>query len=409
MTWSVETLVLALNVITIICALYITFKAFQTSVWWGLFFVFTPLVYYFGGKYTGPLIAGLVVIALQVYFVAKHWKAVGRIFVYTVMCWAGATYIDARKSGWIPESLRPSRDVEQAGAPVTSDEAYLAVQGGRLWYRRSGTGAGTPVILLHGGPGFSSFYLKPLENLGDDRAVVRYDQLGSGRSDKVVDTTLFTIERFVGELDSLRAALGYEQVHLIGHSWGSILGLEYYRAHPARVASLTFASPSLNVPEWARHTRKLVATLSDSAQEAIRSREAVGDYDAPDYVAAVNEFYAKYMTLRPEEANLDSTMRTMSQPIYSHMWGPSEFTISGTLRTYDATRRLKSVKVPTLYTVGEFDEANPAAIKRFAALTPGSKYEVIPDAAHITTWDNPEVMLRVVRDFLKGVDATPRP
>ena len=62
-------------------------------------------------------------------------------------------------------------------------EAMLPVRGGRIWYRKSGAGTGTPMVLLHGGPGAGSFYLKPFEALGDDRVVIRYDQLGAGKSE----------------------------------------------------------------------------------------------------------------------------------------------------------------------------------------------------------------------------------
>ena len=103
-------------------------------------------------------------------------------------------------------------------------EARLAVDGGRIWYRVVGSGTATPAILLHGGPGFGSFYMKSLEALSADRPVVRYDQLGGGKSDKITDTAMFNIAHFVRELDSLRSHLGYDKVHLVGHSWGTILG-----------------------------------------------------------------------------------------------------------------------------------------------------------------------------------------
>jgi len=93
------------------------------------------------------------------------------------------------------------------------------------------------------------------------------------------------------------------------------------------------------------------------------------------------------------------------QAIYNHMQAPSEFTITGTLKTYDATPFLKSVKVPGLFTVGEFAEADPPTVKRQAQMTPGAKYAVIPGAAHIVQWDNPDETNRVVRDFLKSVDS----
>ncbi len=289
-------------------------------------------------------------------------------------------------------------------ATITTDSSRLAVPGGEIWYRVTGTGSGTPVILLHGGPGFNSFYLKPLEALGDDRLVVRYDQLGSGKSDAVTDTSLFTIPHFVAELDALRTHLGLDRVHLYGHSWGTILAVEYYRAHPDRVASLVLGSAALDIPEWNRHARELITTLPDSMQRAIEIREAEQNYEAPDYQAALNEFYSRYVFLRPNAADLDSTFATFSPAIYGYMWGPSEFSGIGTLKDYNALPFLPSITVPVLYTVGEVDEANPETIRHHASLTPGARVVVIPDAAHITAWDNPTADIAAVRTFLREVD-----
>src|SRR4029450_13490211 len=164
-----------------------------------------------------------------------------------------------------------------------------------------------PAILLHGGPGYSSFYMRSLEALSADRPVVRYDQLGAGKSDKISDTAMFNIAHFVRELDSLRSHLGYEKVHLVGHSWGTILGLEYYRAHPGHVASLTLMSPAIDIPTWEKNAKRLVKTLPDSAQKTIAKREAEKNFTAPDYQAAIEEFYGKYVWRRPVQAELDST------------------------------------------------------------------------------------------------------
>lgn len=285
-------------------------------------------------------------------------------------------------------------------------EQRLAVADGSIWYKISGGGSGAPVILLHGGPGYSSFYLKALEALGDDRPVVRYDQLGAGKSDRLSDTAKFTIAHFVAELDSLRAHLGYERMHVLGHSWGTILAVEYYRAHPDRVISLTLGSSALDIPAWEKNAKRLVTTLPDSMQRAIRQREAEGKFDAPDYQAALNEFYGRYVWRRPVQADLDSLMSTVNNDIYMYMQGPSEFTITGTLKQYDAKPYLKTIKVPTLFAVGEFDEADVPTVRRHAALVPGAKVVVIPGAAHLTTWDNPDALLKAVRDFLHSVDST---
>jgi proline iminopeptidase len=284
-------------------------------------------------------------------------------------------------------------------------EAYLDVDGGRIWYRVVGSGNATPAILLHGGPGFASYYMKPLEALSSDRKVVRYDQLGAGASSGLTDTTKMTIKHFVDELETLRAHLGYDTVHLVGHSWGTILALEYYRAHPEHVKSLTLASAALDIPAWEKNARALLKTISDSSQRIIAKREAEKNYEAADYQAALMEFYGKYVWRTPDSVNLDSTFKKVNMAIYNYMQGPSEFTITGTLRPYNSTGFLKEIKIPVLYTVGEFDEANPKIVKGFADMTPGAKYYVIPGSAHMSEWDNPKAMDKAIGDFLREVDA----
>lgn len=292
-----------------------------------------------------------------------------------------------------------TRDVDTPGS-------YLAVSGGKIWYRVTGTGSGTPVILLHGGPGLSSFYLKSLEALGDDRRVVRYDQLGSGKSDHVSDTTMFNVAHFVRELDSLRRFLGYDRVNLYGHSWGAILAVEYYRAYPEHVVSLTLASAALDIPAWHRNSQRLLKTLPDSMQRAVKASEATGRFDTPGYQAAVNEFAGRYVWHTPVQADLDSIMSTANDDISNYMQGPSEFTVTGTMKDYDATGFLKQIRAPVLYTVGADDEADTTTVKGFAAATPGARVVVIPNAAHMTMWDNPTANLGAVRDFLRQVDSS---
>ena len=289
-------------------------------------------------------------------------------------------------------------------AALPEGEARLAVEGGKIWYKVSGKGDGIPVILLHGGPGFNSFYLKPLEALGNERIVVRYDQLGAGKSEGMTDTAKMNIPHFVAELEALRAHLGFDKVHIVGHSWGTMLAMEYYRAHAAHVASLSLGGSVMNVPEYAANAKKLVKTLSDSAQRAIREGEAARKYDSPSYQNAMGEFYGKYVWMRPVQADLDSTMSMINERIYNYMQGPSEFTINGTFKDYDATPALRDVKVPTLYFVGEFDEVGADIVKRHASMTPGSTYTRILNSAHISTWDNPEAVLAAVRAHLKKSD-----
>lgn len=329
---------------------------------------------------------------------------------------SAATPRSAMRTGWLPTGRRLGLALLALGVTACADAAKpnprlvpgeytLAVPGGKIWYKITGTGTGTPVILLHGGPGFSSFYLKPLEDLGDDRVVIRYDQLGGGKSDKTSDTTMFNFAHFVNELDSLRAYLGLEQVHVLGHSWGTMLGLEYYRAHPTHVASLTFGSAVFDVPAYAQHAKELLTTLPDSTQRAIATAEAAGQFDSPSYQNAMSQFYALYVWRHPVQADLDSTFATVNQAIYMYMQGPSEFTITGTFKDYNVTSFLPQIAVPTLFTVGEFDEVGPALVKQFADKVPGARYVELPGAGHLTTWDARDAMNTAVRGFLRSADS----
>lgn len=289
--------------------------------------------------------------------------------------------------------------------PVHTDGSRLAVQGGEIWYRVVGGGPGTPLILVHGGPGVPSVYLKSLEALADERVVVRYDQLGAGKSDVVQDTSFFNIGHFVEELETLRRHLGLERVHLYGHSWGATLVLEYYRAHPQHVASLVLASDALDIPAFFGNMRRIFSTFPDSMYRAVQRQDAGQPYDTVAYQAAMREFSTHYSqrTMVPADAD---TMRKFENPaIAEYMNGTSLFTPNGTLRDYDATPFLKRVKVPVLFTVGEFDFAGPDIVRRHASLTPGARLAVIPGAAHLTHWDNAPANTEAVRSFLREADA----
>lgn len=284
-------------------------------------------------------------------------------------------------------------------------EGYVAVPGGKVWYRIVGSGKRTPLLVLHGGPGAPSYYLKPLAALADERPVIFYDQLGAGRSDHVTDTTLFTIDRFVQELAAVRKALGLKEVHLLGHSWGSILAAEYMFTKPSGVRSVILASPALSIPRWIADANSLLATLPDSVQKVIARNEAAGTFDNPEYQAATMEFYAKYLARRqPWSADIDSSFSQLNETLYGYMNGPSEFTVTGTLKNYDCTGKLSKLKVPTLFTTGQYDEATPATVRYYQGLVPKARLEIIPNSGHLTMQDAPEQYVHVLRKFLNEND-----
>lgn len=301
-------------------------------------------------------------------------------------------------------TCRDNKEPGSAAMPV--GESYLEVPGGRIWYKVSGTGNGVPVVMLHGGPGGSSFYLKPFEDLGNDRQVIRYDQLGGGKSEVIEDTTLFTIGHFVKELELLRAQLGLNKWHVMGHSWGSMLALEYYRAYPDRVSSLIFSSLCLDSQAWEQSTKQLLASFPDSLREAVLNAESSGNYDDPRYKEAMDQFYAEHVWgPNPPRPDFDSLLATFNTAIYEYMWGPSEFTVTGTLKNYSAVSFLPMIKVPTLFTVGGNDEINPDIVREYAGKVKDSQFSLFAGSSHMTPWDARDENVRVVRRFLNAVDS----
>src|SRR5690606_37194829 len=111
-------------------------------------------------------------------------------------------------------------------------EGFIPVTGGNVWYRISGNGPGLPLLVLHGGPGSKSSDRDPLRQLGTDRPIIHYDQLGCGKSDRPTDTALWTVERYVEELEQVIQALELEEFHLLGHSWGTMLAASYLFKKP---------------------------------------------------------------------------------------------------------------------------------------------------------------------------------
>ncbi len=288
---------------------------------------------------------------------------------------------------------------------LSPGEGFVEVTGGKVWYKIVGSGERTPLLLLHGGPGVGSVYLKPLEALAEDRPVIFYDQLGCGNSPGPSDTTLWTIERFVEEITQVREALDLKEIHLYGHSWGTMLAADYMLTKPSGVQSLVLAGPVLSAPRYIHDGGSLLGTLADSVQEVIRHHEREGTLDSPEYQSALMVFYVRYFARRqPWSDDVNSAFTQMNQAMYGYMWGPSEFTSTGTLSGYDRTDRLREITTPTLLTAGQYEQATPATVKYYQSLIPGSEVAILENCGHLTMHDDPETDIKIIRDFLAQVE-----
>lgn len=287
---------------------------------------------------------------------------------------------------------------------LVEGQGYINVDGGKIWYRVVGKGNKTPLLLLHGGPGMPSYYLKPLGELGSDRKIIFFDQLGCGKSDRIADTTLMTVDHYVEEVNKVVQYFGLKEYYLYGQSWGTMLGTEFYLKHPQGIKAIILSSPAISIPRWLKDADSLISLLPDSTQKAIRNNEKTKNYSAPEYKRGVQLFYENFVARKlPWSADLDSCMTQIGKQ-YDYMNGPSEFTIVGPLKTFDRTDRLHEINVPTLFITGEFDEACPPTVKYYQSLVRGAKMEIIPKAGHFTMQDSPEVHNKVLSDFLSGIE-----
>lgn len=284
---------------------------------------------------------------------------------------------------------------------LTPHEGYIEVTGGKVWYRINGEGDKTPILLLHGGPGSSSYYLDPLKELSKDRPVIFIDQLGCGRSTRITDTTLMTIERYMEELEQVRKALDLKDFYLYGHSWGTMLGIDYYLKYPDEVKAIIFHSPLFSTDLWIKDADALITSLPDSVQAIIRENEKNKTYSSEAYQSAVKLYYSNFLERKPtSQAKSDSLNRFFGANVYEFMWGPSEFTATGNLLSYDRVDRLKEITVPTLLLAGEYDEARPVTVRYFQSLIPTSEFKVISNSGHVTMHDNLPETLTAIDQFL---------
>jgi proline iminopeptidase len=286
------------------------------------------------------------------------------------------------------------------------EEGYIGVTGGKVWYEiHNKECPATPLIILHGGPGSSCYSMQGLKALSKDRPVVFYDQLGCGRSDWPDDNSLWKIERFVEELAKVRQALRFDDVHILGHSWGTTLAAAYLLTKPSGVRSVIFSSSCLSAPLWEQDQKRNIQKLPADVQEVIHRCEREGTTHSEEFKNAIFEFNKTYVCrLDPYPEWLKEGAKYRNPEVYQIMWGPSEFTVKGNLRTFDCTSRLKEITCPALYTCGRFDEATPESTQHYSSLTPNSAYHVFEKSAHMPYVEEPDEYMQVIGRFVNEVD-----
>ena len=297
-------------------------------------------------------------------------------------------------------------------------EGRVSFNGLSTWYQVTGSpqSDGIPIILLHGGPGYPSFSMEPMEVLAkSNRAVVRYDQIGCGKSslkDIPHDSSMFVVELFVRELETLIAELDLEEYVLLGHSWGGMLAIEFALTQPAGLRGLILYSTLASIVEFRVATEKLVATLPEEIQATIRRSRITNDTESPEFKVAEHEYNRRFVCRLdplPDCVQLSEAALASDNQVYKVMAGGSEFDSGGAmtpLENWDVRPRLKEISVPTLCISGEFDEATPEVMGTLANGISGAEWFLVPGASHSSHLETPDLFYPVVEDFLNDLDTS---
>ena len=299
-----------------------------------------------------------------------------------------------------PESYpRPDRELM---APVAGGRVYVRVNG-RL------DGPRPPLIGIHGGPGGNHAALLGLLALADERAVILYDQLDSGLSDRPNNPANWTVQRFTDEVDAVRRALGLRRWHVLGHSWGGTIALEYGARRPRELAGLVLASPLVSTRSWIADANALRAQLPADVQATLSKC----DPPAPITRAcedATNVFYENFNGREPRTDGYSAYVAAhpvlgLNRALYEGMWGSSEFVATGSLKDYNGEPLLGRLDGRhTLFIDGQYDEARPVTLATFAARVAGADFAVVPGAAHGFFSDRPEEAMGILRPWLERQD-----
>ena len=287
-------------------------------------------------------------------------------------------------------------------------EGFIDFKGYKTWYSvfgdlNSGT---TPLVILHGGPGYPHYHLQNLSRLADRGIpVILYDQLGCGKSDRPDDVSLWTVDLFIDELNEIRKVLKLKTVNVLGHSWGGSLAAEYALSGAEGIDKLILSSPLLDTELWVKEADKLKDLLPKDVADTMREHEAAGTTDSKEYSAAYHQFVKQFicrLDIYPE-AMLQADEEWGLQ-VYQTMWGPSEAYATGTLKDWSLLDRLSKITQTTLLLSGRHDEATPAQISLAHQGINGSKWIIFENSSHAANFEEPELYLNTVEQFLKDQD-----
>lgn len=292
-------------------------------------------------------------------------------------------------------------------------EGYIDYLSYKTYYRIvNPKGKKTPLLMLHGGPGstHNSFELFDEMAILDDRPIIMYDQIGSGKS--MIEKNhleLWKKETWVNELINLREKLNLKEIHLLGHSWGGMLSIIYLCDYnPKGIKSVTLSSTLSSVKLWNQETHRLIGILDENIQKDIKELEEKNDFESDKAKYAMDYYFHKFV-FGPWDKNKEPECLTRIKPdsseSYIAAWGKSEFAPSGTLHDYEYTEKLKNINVPVLFQSGANDESTPYQNKiMYDEIKTRKVWHIYPNSRHMTYYEDHDLYITNLMNFLNSCD-----
>ncbi|MBK9285171.1 MAG: proline iminopeptidase-family hydrolase [Sphingobacteriaceae bacterium] len=280
----------------------------------------------------------------------------------------------------------------------------------KVWTKRFGNNPQVKILLLHGGPAMTHEYMECFETffLREGFEFYEYDQLGSYYSDQPTDSSLWTNERFVEEVEQVRKAINADSSNffIVGNSWGGILGMEYALKYQKNLKGLIVANMMASAPEYGKYADEVLSKqMPPEVLSEIRDLESKKDFTNPRYMELLIQYYYKQHLCRLDEwpDGLNRSFKHANNEIYTLMQGPSEFGISGRLKYWDIKNRLVEIEIPTLMIGAKYDTMDPKAMEEQSKLVKNGTYLYCPNGSHLAMWDDQEVFMNGVIDFIHSI------
>lgn len=266
-------------------------------------------------------------------------------------------------------------------------------------------GSGDNVVLCaNGGPGLPCDYLRDSHSCLKDKGyrVVAWDQLGTGSSDRPTDPSLWTIERYVEETETVREALNLGKVHLLGQSWGGWLGIEYALTYQENLKTLILENTAADIPHLVTELNRLREALGPETVAMMQRYEAMGMLDHPAYQAAVTLLNYRHVCRLDEwPAPVNRSLDDWNMGPYETMQGPNEFLYTGNIANWNRIPDMHKIKVPCLITTGQHDELTPDCARRMKVALPDAELHVFPNSSHMPFFEEPDAYYPVLLKFLE--------